>query len=156
VRPRRPEWPGLILEVTESEAMAAFDLVCDSAVQLRIYDIDLAIDDFGAGYSSFARLKALPFRELKLDRSYVRNCGSDPFNGALCRSIIELAHASGALAVAEGVETEEERDALRRMGCDLGQGFLFARPLSVGNLIRMVVGEGHPQRQAMLARAGGT
>ena len=72
-----PNWPGLIIEVTEDEAVQEFDAVSEAAVQLRIYNVTLAIDDFGSGYSSFARLKQLPFSELKLDRSYVKNCATD-------------------------------------------------------------------------------
>lgn len=136
--PRSEDWPGLILEVTESEAIKELDAVAEAAIQLRIYNVGLAIDDFGSGYSSFARLRQLPFSELKLDRSYVQNCASDPLNAGICRSIIDLAHASGAVSVAEGVETAHDWTALVRMQCDLGQGFYFGHPMSVGKLIERV------------------
>lgn len=134
-RPGAEDWPGLIIEVTEGEAIKDIEFTTEAAVQLRIYKIQLAIDDFGSGYSSFARLKQLPFCELKLDRSYVHDCSADSVNAGICQSIVHLAHASGAIAVAEGVEQAADRDALVRMGCDLAQGFLFGRPMSVGNLI---------------------
>jgi EAL domain-containing protein (putative c-di-GMP-specific phosphodiesterase class I) len=133
--PRNPKWPGLIMEVTEEEAVRNFDAVAEAAVQLKIYKVALAIDDFGSGYSSFARLKQFPFAEIKLDRSYVQGCAADPVNASICQSIVELARATGADCVAEGIEEPAERDALIRLGCELGQGYLFGRPMSVGKLI---------------------
>jgi EAL domain-containing protein (putative c-di-GMP-specific phosphodiesterase class I) len=141
--PRSEDWPGLIIEVTEDDAMKELEAVAEAATQLRIYDVSLAIDDFGSGYSSFARLRQLPFSELKLDRSYVQNCATDPLNAGICRSVVELARASGAVSVAEGVETAHDWTALVRMRCDVGQGYYFGRPMSVGNLIeRMDAGAG--------------
>lgn len=136
--PKREDWPGLIIEVTEGEAVHELDAVSEAATQLRIYNVSLAIDDFGSGYSSFARLKQLPFSELKLDRSFVRNCASDALNAGICRSIIDLAHTHGAVSVAEGVETAHDWSALVRLGCHVGQGFYFGRPMSVGKLLRRV------------------
>ncbi len=134
-RPRAENWPGLVIEVTEDEAVKEFDAVAEAAVQLRIYGVTLAIDDFGSGYSSFARLKQFPFSEIKLDRSYVQNCAADSVNASICQSIVDLARASGAVCVAEGIETEADRLALIRMGCNIGQGYYFGRPMSVGRLI---------------------
>lgn len=134
-RPSDASWPGLIIEVTEDEAVREFDAIGEAAVQLRIYGITLAIDDFGSGYSSFARLKQFPFSEIKLDRSFVQNCSLDPVNAGICQSIVDLARASGAACVAEGIETEGDREALIRMGCTIGQGYYFGRPTSVGGLI---------------------
>lgn len=133
--PRNPKWPGLIMEVTEGEAVEEIDAVAEAAVQLKIYRVALAIDDFGSGYSSFARLKQFPFSEIKLDRSYVQGCATDPMNAGICQSIVELARATGATCVAEGIETATDRDALIRLGCNIGQGYLFGRPMSVGKLI---------------------
>ena len=133
-RPKNPAWPGLVIELTEDEAIGEFDAVLEAAVQLRIYNLRLAIDDFGAGYSSFARLKQLPFCELKLDRGYVRDVAGDRLNAGICQSIIALADASGAASVAEGIETQADRNALAAMGCDFGQGYLFGRPMSLDRL----------------------
>ena len=133
--PRNPKWPGLIIEVTEDEAVKEFDAVSEAAVQLRIYSVTLAIDDFGSGYSSFARLKQFPFNEIKLDKSYVQNCATDPLNASICQSIVDLARATGATCVAEGIETATDWKALIQLGCNLGQGYLFGRPMSVGKLI---------------------
>lgn len=128
-RPRDANWPGLILEVTEDEIIADLSLARDLAKQLKSLNVGLAIDDFGAGYGALARLRELPFCELKIDRSYVAGCDSDPTNGGLCETVVELAHRFGVLAVAEGIETAAELKALHRMDCDLGQGYLFAKPL---------------------------
>ena len=133
--PRNQGWPGLIIEVTEDEAVQEFDAVSEAAVQLRIYNVTLAIDDFGSGYSSFARLKQFPFSEIKLDRSFVQNLASDQVNAGICQSIVDLARATGAECVAEGIETEADRQALIRVGCTFGQGYFFGRPMSVGKLI---------------------
>jgi EAL domain-containing protein (putative c-di-GMP-specific phosphodiesterase class I) len=128
-RPRGDDWSGIILEVTEDQVIRDIPTVHEIATQLRIYRIALAIDDFGLGYSSLARLKELPFAELKLDQSFVQNCGDDPTNAALCRTVVELAHRFGGSAVAEGIETQSDLAVIRRTGCDIGQGYLFSHPM---------------------------
>ena len=128
-RPRGDDWPGIILEVTEDQVIRDIPAAHEIATQLRIYRIALAIDDFGRGYSSLARLKELPFAELKLDQSFVRNCGDDSTNAALCRTVVELAHRFGGSAVAEGIEHPSELAIIRHIGCDVGQGFLFAHAM---------------------------
>jgi EAL domain-containing protein (putative c-di-GMP-specific phosphodiesterase class I)/ActR/RegA family two-component response regulator len=137
-RPNRERWPGLILEVTEEEVVKDVALMHEIATQLRIYGITFAIDDFGEGYSSFARLRELPFAELKLDRSFVHDCASNKQNAGICRAIIDLAHHFGAVAVAEGLENPADLQAIHRMGCDMGQGFLLARPMPKGQLVAML------------------
>jgi EAL domain-containing protein (putative c-di-GMP-specific phosphodiesterase class I)/CheY-like chemotaxis protein len=128
-RPTHANWPGLILEVTESEVVKDVGLAHEIATQLRIYGITLSIDDFGEGYSSFARLRELPLAELKLDRSFVNDCANDAKNAGICKAIIDLAHNFGAVAVAEGLENASDLQVIHRMGCDIGQGFLLARPM---------------------------
>jgi EAL domain-containing protein (putative c-di-GMP-specific phosphodiesterase class I) len=135
-RPRAEEWPGLILELTEDQVVRDIPLAREIATQLQIYGIELAIDDFGAGYSHLARLRDLPFSELKLDRKLVRNCGEDRTNAALCQIAIDIAHRFDAVAVGEGIETASELQALHRMGCDLGQGFLLSRPMRKDRLLK--------------------
>jgi EAL domain-containing protein (putative c-di-GMP-specific phosphodiesterase class I) len=137
-RPSSGDWPGLIMEITESEAAEDPALVAEVALQLRLSGAHLAIDDFGSGFSSFARLKQLPFSELKVDLRFVQGCASDRMNAAICRSAILLARTAGATAVAEGVETEADAEALAAMGCDTAQGYLFGRPAGVGALIERV------------------
>jgi EAL domain-containing protein (putative c-di-GMP-specific phosphodiesterase class I) len=137
-RPKTDAWPGLILEVTESEVIEDVALVHEIATQLRIYGIALSIDDFGEGHSSFSRLRELPFSELKLDSSFVQGCAQDTKNAGICQSVIDLAHHFGTAAVAEGVESALDLAAIRDMGCDIAQGFLFACPMPKSDFISAV------------------
>jgi EAL domain-containing protein (putative c-di-GMP-specific phosphodiesterase class I) len=148
-RPRNAAWPGLILEIPEGEVVDDVGLVHEIATQLRIYGITLAIDDFGEGYSSFARLRELPFGELKLDRGFVEGCGEDCRNAGICRAIIELAHHFGVSAVAEGLEEVADIRAIRAMGCDVGQGYFFARPMPKAKFIDLL-GDGAAARRQWL------
>jgi len=134
-RTKSADWPGLILEITESEVVKDVALMHEIATQLRIYGITFAIDDFGEGFSSFARLRDVPFVELKLDRSFVKGSGSDTHNAGICQTIINLAHNFGALAVAEGLETAADLEAVQRMGCDIGQGYFLARPMPKASFV---------------------
>jgi EAL domain-containing protein (putative c-di-GMP-specific phosphodiesterase class I) len=125
---------GIILEVTEDQVIRDIPKAHEIATQLRIHGISLALDDFGSGYSSLARIKDLPFAELKLDRSFVTGCGLDPAKAAICQMATDLSHRFGCLAVAEGVETVDDLGAVRRLGCDVAQGFLFARAMPKDSL----------------------
>jgi EAL domain-containing protein (putative c-di-GMP-specific phosphodiesterase class I) len=91
--------------------------------------VGLAVDDFGTGYSSLTYLKKFPIDELKIDRSFISGLGSDSGDSAIVGSCISLAHAVGIRAVAEGVESYRQVQTLKAMGCDLAQGYHFARPL---------------------------
>jgi EAL domain-containing protein (putative c-di-GMP-specific phosphodiesterase class I) len=133
-RPRSENWPGLIMEVTEDEIIHDLKIANDVAEALRSHRCSLALDDFGAGYSSLARLKQLPFSELKIDRSYVTNCHVDRVNAGLCETIVELAKRFGLKTTAEGVETTHESHKLQAVGCNVGQGYLFAKPMSKADL----------------------
>ena len=137
-RPKSDKWPGLILEITENEVVKNVAFMHEIATQLRIYGITLAIDDFGEGFSSFARLRELPFAEIKLDISFVKGCGTDLKNAGICQAIINLAHHFGAIAVAEGIENAADLQAVHRMGCDMGQGFFLARPMSKANFLALL------------------
>jgi EAL domain-containing protein (putative c-di-GMP-specific phosphodiesterase class I)/FixJ family two-component response regulator len=137
-RPKSDKWPGLILEITESEVVKNVAFMHEIATQLRIYGITLAIDDFGEGFSSFARLRQLPFAEMKLDMSFVKGCGTDLKSAGICQAIINLAHHFGAVAVAEGIENATDLQAIHRMGCDLGQGFFLARPMPKANFLTLL------------------
>jgi len=141
-RPKGDDWSGIIIEVTEDQVIRDIAAAHEIATQLRIHHITLALDDFGSGYSSLARLKELPFAELKLDRSFVTGCGVDAANAALCRMAVELAHRFGSLAVAEGIETASDLTTIRRMGCDTAQGFFFARPMPREALLARLLANG--------------
>jgi EAL domain-containing protein (putative c-di-GMP-specific phosphodiesterase class I) len=128
-RPKSAHWPGLIIEVTEDQIVRDIALANEVTAQLRGSGISIAIDDFGAGYSSFSSLRSLPFAELKIDRSFVRDCATDATNAAICQTAIDLAHRFGSAAVAEGIESQADLQALMVMGCDFGQGVLIAPPM---------------------------
>jgi EAL domain-containing protein (putative c-di-GMP-specific phosphodiesterase class I) len=92
--------------------------------------VSIAIDDFGIGYSSLNYLKVLPASTLKIDRSFVRTVGRQPRDTAIAAAIVALAHNLSLKTVAEGVETVDQWEALRRLGCDEMQGYLFSEPLN--------------------------
>jgi EAL domain-containing protein (putative c-di-GMP-specific phosphodiesterase class I) len=141
-------WAGLVLDVTEEEVVADLPRALDLTKQLQWYNVKLAIDEFGRGYSSLARLKELPFAELKLDRTFVTDCGTDRVNAPLCKTAIDLAHNFGAIAVAIGIEKASDVAALVAMGCDCGQGFLLGQPMPEERLISLL-------RQRSQGRTGG-
>jgi diguanylate cyclase (GGDEF)-like protein len=124
---------GLILEVTESVLVATSSgqLAVTQLTALCEQGIRVAIDDFGTGYSSLSYLSELPVHIIKIDRSFLQQAvdESDRENWAFTRAILELGRSLKLRAVAEGIETVEQADMLRRMRCPLGQGFLFARPV---------------------------
>jgi EAL domain-containing protein (putative c-di-GMP-specific phosphodiesterase class I)/FixJ family two-component response regulator len=134
ILPESPAFPGLIIEITEDELIRDSEQIHEVATQLRLYDVRISIDDFGIGNSSLSRLRDLPFVELKLDRSFVLNCATDPLKRTLCASVVDLAHRLGALACAEGVETEADLRCLERLGFDSAQGFLFSKPMPLAGL----------------------
>ncbi len=104
-RPRSKNWPGLILEMTEDQIVRDVQVTHQIANELKPGEIDLAIDEFGAGYSSFSNLRGLSFTELKLHKSFVKNCAVDLTNAAMCQTAIDLAHRFGSEAVAVGIES---------------------------------------------------
>ena len=135
LKPKESNWPGMIVEITEDQAIKDIHVIHEIATQMKLYDISIAIDDFGSGYSHLARLKELPFEELKIDRSLISNCDTDEQTASLCRMAIELAHKFDTVAVAEGIERPAEVRALQEMGCDIGQGYLFAHATPRDKLI---------------------
>ena len=122
--------PGrVIIEVTESDVMADPTRSIAVLSALKSLGVRMEVDDFGTGYSSLAYLRQLPLDGVKIDRSFVRTLLTDANTAAIVRAAIDLAHALGLEAVAEGVEDEEALARLTATGCDAAQGFLFARPM---------------------------
>jgi predicted signal transduction protein with EAL and GGDEF domain/DNA-binding response OmpR family regulator len=122
--------PHLIeLEITETGLMKDLQGVVPSLHKLNALGIEISIDDFGTGYSSLAYLTSLPISELKIDRSFVRDLGSTPQSSAVTSAIIALARALGLRVIAEGVEQVAQMEVLYNLGCQVCQGFLFARPM---------------------------
>lgn len=122
--------PGRIkIEVTESGFIHDLSEAQGRLGALRAAGVGVSIDDFGTGYSSLSYLKSLPVSELKIDRSFMREIEHNVEDQKLVETIIMIAHLFGCSVVAEGIESDAQLDALRRMGCDQGQGYLFAKPL---------------------------
>jgi EAL domain-containing protein (putative c-di-GMP-specific phosphodiesterase class I) len=154
ILPNDPRFPGLILELTEDDVIRDADWVWELATQLKLYNIGIAIDDFGTAYSSLARLRDLQCVELKLDISFVTNCSSDQNRKALCQTVIELAHRFGIPACAEGVETRDDLLTLVSMGCDRAQGYLFGRPQARESFLTSLLTRGsNAARSASEAKA---
>ncbi|HEY3080240.1 MAG TPA: EAL domain-containing protein [Chloroflexota bacterium] len=119
----------LSLEITESMMMEAAEATNAILRGLKQLGVKLAIDDFGTGYSSLGYLKRFPVDVLKIDRTFVAGLGRDPEDTAIVHAVIRLAHTLGLEVTAEGIETAEQAENLRATGCELGQGYHFARPL---------------------------
>lgn len=117
------------LEITESGAMEEAPAVLDNLNQLKQMGVALAIDDYGTGYSSLSYVRQLPVSELKIDQSFIKHMIDSPNDMMIVRSTIELAHSLGFSVVAEGVETQQISQLLAEFGCDLAQGYFYARPL---------------------------
>ena len=142
----------LVLEVTESQFT---DDTAGARVlleRLRSTGVEIAIDDFGTGYSSLAHLRILPVNELKIDRSFVTDMDTSSESALITRSAIDLGQNLGLRVVAEGVETAEVADYLRDLGCDLAQGYFFARPLPADQLELFLLERGQWPRASRLVR----
>ncbi|MGE2834904.1 putative bifunctional diguanylate cyclase/phosphodiesterase [Mycobacterium sp. SMC-4] len=121
---------SVCLEITESVVVQDIETTRVTVAGLKEAGVQIAIDDFGTGYSALSHLKSLPVDTLKIDRSFVRELGSDPGDLAIVRAIIALAESFGLELVAEGVETEAAALTLLRHGCHRAQGFLLSRPIA--------------------------
>jgi EAL domain-containing protein (putative c-di-GMP-specific phosphodiesterase class I) len=120
---------SVILEVTETWLAEDGVAALDTLTRLRLNGFQLSIDDFGTGYSTMSQLNDIPYGEMKLDQSFVRNAARDPEARAIVESSIELGHKLGMKVVAEGVERQEDWDLISELGCDEGQGYFMARPM---------------------------
>jgi diguanylate cyclase (GGDEF)-like protein/PAS domain S-box-containing protein len=125
---------GLVVEVTEAAAAGELEEAEAVLRQLRDHGLGVAMDDFGTGNSSLARLRELPVDRLKIDQMFVRDVLRDGPGRGMVSAIIKLARTIGMCPIAEGIETEEQRTFLVREGCPLGQGFYFSRPLPAEDL----------------------
>ncbi len=128
-RPQADKWPGLVIDIPEEQIVTDIALAVDLAKKFESVNVKLAIDDFGRGYTTLMRHKALPFAEMKLARTFVTDCGTDKVNAPICKTVIDLAHNFGSVAVAIGIEKASDVLALVAMGCDYGQGFLLGQPM---------------------------
>jgi EAL domain-containing protein (putative c-di-GMP-specific phosphodiesterase class I) len=128
----------LMLEITESLLLRDENHVIDDLNVLRELGIRIAIDDFGTGYSSLSYLRQVPVDVLKIDKSFVDTVATSPQQRALVEGIVNLAHTLGLQVVVEGIEQPQERDLLLAMGCEYGQGYLFARPMNYSDATRLI------------------
>jgi diguanylate cyclase (GGDEF)-like protein len=140
----RYKLPGnrIELEVTEGVFLGDNGTTLDVLKRLRALGVGIALDDFGTGYSSIGYLNKAVFHKLKIDGSFVREAGSRPENVAIIQSIVQLAKSFRMTVTAEGVETAEDFERMRELGCDVIQGYLFGRPLSYERANDMVLGLG--------------
>jgi len=128
----RPE--DIIIEVTEHALINDLSRTLDVLIRLRMKRFQISIDDFGTGYAMMQQLRHIPATEIKIDRSFVRNMHVSSSDRVVVEKTIEIGHELGMTVIAEGVETEEQLASLRTLRCDLGQGYLFSRPLAPAQL----------------------
>jgi EAL domain-containing protein (putative c-di-GMP-specific phosphodiesterase class I) len=142
---------SLEIEVTESVLMADPEMCVENARRLSELGVALSIDDFGTGYSSLSYLKRLPITSLKIDQSFVRDLATDPDDAAIIDAIIAMAHSLKLRVVAEGVETEAQRDFLKAHHCDEFQGFLHSSPVEAPQFARLLDQQPTPRMRAVAA-----
>lgn len=123
----------LKLELTESLLISNVDDTVKKMVALKSFGVSFSLDDFGTGYSSLSYLKRLPLDQLKIDQSFVRDIMTDPNDAAIAQTIVTLAECLGLQVIAEGVETQEQRDFLSTSGCNAYQGYLFSKPVPIAD-----------------------
>jgi EAL domain-containing protein (putative c-di-GMP-specific phosphodiesterase class I) len=122
----------LKLELTESVALDDLELVVKKMLLLRhVVGVSLSLDDFGTGYSSLSYLKRLPLDQIKIDQSFVRNMTIDDSDAMMVKNIIDMAHNFGFNVIAEGVETVDQLELLKKNGCMSYQGYLFSKPIPI-------------------------
>ena len=144
----------LMLEITEGVIMNERSLAIETMSAIRKLGVGLSLDDFGTGYSSLSRLAHLPIRELKIDRSFMRDVESNPSARAIVTTVVRVGQSLQLTVVAEGVETDGQRKLLADLGCDVIQGFLYAPALSPAALGRFLLDHSARRASAMLRRIG--
>ncbi len=126
---------AITLEVTEGQVMNQLSTALDVLTRLRLKRFRLSIDDFGTGHSSLAQLRDLPFEELKIDRGFVHGASGDATRRAICNASLRMAQQLKMQVVAEGIEEPADWELLVAMGCEVGQGYLVARPMPAAELL---------------------
>jgi len=129
----------LKLELTESLLVTNVEGIITKMNALKAIGVGFSLDDFGTGYSSLSYLKRLPLDQLKIDQSFVRNILTDPNDAAIAKMVIALAHSLELAVIAEGVETQSQRDFLEQLSCHTYQGYLFNRPVPIEDFEALVI-----------------
>jgi EAL domain-containing protein (putative c-di-GMP-specific phosphodiesterase class I) len=119
----------MVLEITETAAMTEVAHALENLARLRINGFGLSVDDYGTGFSHLQQLMRMPITELKIDRSFVKNCSTNPSSFAIVESSVQMAQRMHLKCVAEGVETQADWDALKATSCDFAQGYFFGGPM---------------------------
>lgn len=136
----------LILEITESSAMQSIESSVQVIERLHKHGVQIFLDDFGSGYSSLNWLKVLPVQALKIDRFFIQHIVNDPFDAAIVKAIVSMAHSLNLKVIAEGVENIEQLDFLKSieytsnkmMKCDEVQGYLFSKPVPTNEFTQLL------------------
>ena len=144
----------LMLEITEGVIMNERSVAIETMNAVRRLGVGLSLDDFGTGYSSLSRLTQLPIRELKIDRSFMRDIESNPRARAIVTTVVRVGQSLQLTVVAEGVETDGQRKLLTELGCDVVQGFLYAPALSPTAFGRWLLDHSARRASVMLRRFG--
>jgi EAL domain-containing protein (putative c-di-GMP-specific phosphodiesterase class I)/FixJ family two-component response regulator len=131
----------MIFEITETVAMTEVAAALENLTRLRMRGFGLSVDDYGTGFSSLRQLTRVPFTELKIDQEFVRGCATNPSSRAIVESSVEMARRLRITSVAEGVETQEEWDVLKAVGCDVAQGFFISKPLESNSFLAFCTAE---------------
>lgn len=138
IKAQQIDGDGIVIEITESSLLHSGSIVTDKLLKFRDAGFQIAIDDFGTGYSALSYLNKFDIDYLKIDQLFVRNLALSPNDLALTEAIVVMAHKLGLLVIAEGVETAQQLDILKRIGCDCVQGYWVAKPLSVAEFERLL------------------
>jgi EAL domain-containing protein (putative c-di-GMP-specific phosphodiesterase class I) len=144
----------LELEITEGVLMSGHAYIDDALTALNRLGVELAMDDFGKGYSSLNYLRTYPFTTLKIDRNFIEHVAENPADQELVNATIAMAHGLGLKVVAEGVETHAQLNYLRARGCEFAQGYLFGRPVSPGQFSALLNQQNAPGKVTRIARRG--
>jgi EAL domain-containing protein (putative c-di-GMP-specific phosphodiesterase class I) len=130
-RPECNKWPGLVVEIPERQVSSKIDILKARSPKLQQSGVAIAIDNFGTGSCPLGVLNQIHFSEIKIDRSLVQDCATNQGNKNICKTLIDTAHNFGAQAVAVGIASEADLTTLSGFGCDIGQGFLIGKPMTL-------------------------
>lgn len=139
----------LELEITESLLLEKSSETLDVLKSLKELGVVIALDDFGTGYSGLGYLNSFPIDKIKIDRSFIKNLGIEPRSKELVRAAINMGHSLGLMTLAEGIETQEQLDILRALGCQHGQGFLFSPAIPASRINDTLLLHGNPNHRAI-------